>query len=214
MIVSENDLCPVLLSPVRPFVLNCQMQWDLSSCLTLHLLHCLQVTFKGGVPEMHGTDNGKPATPDWIYISPSTLGIDEQLISMFGSASGSSVTTIGFTTKTGTILGPYGAIGSDGVPFAVYGLLLGFFGALKDGAISGTGAWYTPEVTSTFPRSGEMSPAYGNLVNVWSWDDTPDMGGAHHPFPVPDVASRMCGTSSSNMCRFLEHCLHHVRSIN
>jgi hypothetical protein len=138
---------------------------------------------------MHGTDNGVRTRPDISVNLPQ----DVQVISVFGSANGSSVTSIGFNLSNGDAydFGP-----GDGDPFSVDGLFLGFYGALQDttvstskgkgaplgGAISGIGVHYT-EVTSTLPKPPwKMSPAYGNLVNVWTWDDTPDMGGAHHPF--------------------------------
>jgi hypothetical protein len=82
----------------------------------------------------------------------------------------------------------------DGGPFSVDGLVLGFVGALENGVLSGIGVWYLPVSTSppgpiVLPVTFlEMSPAYGNLVNVWAWDDTPDWGGAHDLFSPLDVA--------------------------
>ncbi len=89
---------------------------------------------------------------------------------------------LGFKSSRGTTYGPFGAGG--GTRFSVDGQVLGFFGALKDGALSGIVVWYTPTVPGSllFPTNLEMTPAYGAVVNVWTWDDTPDMGGAHHPF--------------------------------
>jgi hypothetical protein len=107
----------------------------------------------------------------------------EQIISVFGTANGSSITSLGFKTSTGGTYAPWGP--GQGDPFAVDGLILGFFGALEDGAISGLGVWYTP--TTTFKPGQlplrmnylEMSAAFGDMSSVATWDDsTPDMGGA------------------------------------
>ncbi len=130
---------------------------------------------------MHGTDNSAPLRPDYrVTIFNSTA---ERVISVFGSAAGNSITSIGFRTTKGTQYGPLGPGG--GVPFQVDGLVLGFFGALDNGAISGIGVWFMPIDTSIagdplFLPSLEMSPAYGSLLNAWTWDDTPDLGGVHH----------------------------------
>jgi hypothetical protein len=135
---------------------------------------------------MHGTDNEWPARPDWrVTITNSST---ERFIGVFGTAVGSSITSIGFKTSRGTTHGPLGAGG--GTTFSVDGQVLGFFGALKDGALSGIGVWYTPVVPGVllFPTNLEKTPAYGAVVNVWTWDDTPDMGGAAHPFSLPLLA--------------------------
>jgi hypothetical protein len=168
--------------------------------VTLRFSGCLQVTFKGGVQQMHGFDNSAPLRPDFrVTITNSTA---ERVISVFGNASGNTITSIGFRTTTGRTYGPQGLGGGDS--FQVDGLVLGFFGALDSGAISGLGVWYTPVDTSTpgdtmFKPALDMSPAYGNLVNVWTWDDTPDMGGAH-PVSLPPVVGRgdCCGAKSGN----------------
>jgi hypothetical protein len=108
----------------------------------------------------------------------------EQVIGMFGTVSGSTVTSIGFKT-TRTIIAPYGP--GDGEPFSVDGLVLGFFGALEDGVLSGIGVWYTPmggpnPWPQPFPLPLtylEKSPAYGSMSNAATWDDTTlDLGGA------------------------------------
>jgi hypothetical protein len=121
---------------------------------------------------MHGTNSLLGATPVYTRLESD----DERLVNVFGTSSGNSITSIGFRTTKGSILGPWGS--GIGGSFSVDGLVLGFFGALQSGAISGLGVWYTPEITFTIPASLEMTPAYGNLVNVWTWDDTPDMSGA------------------------------------
>jgi hypothetical protein len=129
---------------------------------------------------MHGTDNNTPFRTDGrVTITNST---SERVIRVFGTQIGSSISSIGFSTSTGRTLGPWGSGGGD--PFSVDGQLLGFYGGLQDGAVSGIGVWYTPDVTATVPTNMEMTPAYGNLVNVWTWDDTPDLGG-EHPFISP-----------------------------
>ncbi len=125
---------------------------------------------------MHGTDNNSPLRTDGrVSITNSTA---ERVIRVFGTAIGSSITSIGFNTTMGRTYGsPWGAGGGD--PFSLDGQVLGFFGGMQDGNISGIGVWHTPDLTSTGPTNLEMSRAYGNLVNVWAWDDTPDLGGAH-----------------------------------
>jgi hypothetical protein len=133
---------------------------------------------------MHGTDYGAPGRPDWRV--PITNTSAEQLVNVFGTATGNRVTSIGFKSSRGTVYGPMNP--GDGRAFAIDGLVLGFFGALENGAISGIGVWYMPLSAATqvpvplpVTTSQEMSPAYGNLWNVWTWDDTPNMGGALHP---------------------------------
>jgi hypothetical protein len=131
---------------------------------------------------MHGTNNGFPSRPD-VFVPPISILV-EQITKVVGSASGNSITSIGFRTSRGTTYGPWGVGGGE--PFEIDGLLVGLFGALEDGEISGIGVWYTPTVTFTpginpFPMFLEMSPAVGDLTNVWTWDDTPDMSGAHIP---------------------------------
>ncbi len=124
---------------------------------------------------MHGTDNSTPSRPDGrVTLTNSTA---ERVIRVLGTQIGSSITSIGFSTSRGRTFGPWGTGGGD--PFSVDGQLLGFFGGLQDGNISGIGVWYTPDVTSTVPTNTEMTPAYRNLVTVWTWDDTPDLGSAH-----------------------------------
>jgi hypothetical protein len=108
----------------------------------------------------------------------------EQVISVFGTFSGSTITSIGFKTTRGNTHPTY--VPSYGEPFSVEGLLLGLFGSLENGMISGLGIWYMPMGGSNpWPRPVplpltylEMSPAYGGLSNADTWDDTtPDMGG-------------------------------------
>jgi hypothetical protein len=145
---------------------------------------CLQITLKGGSQQMRGSDNGLPTRPDFRVTMANTSA--EQVIRVFGTVTGSTITSIGFITSRGTTNAPFGP--GPGEPFSVDGLLLGFYGALENGAISGIGVWSTP-MGGPNPWPGpvplpliylEMSPAYGNLSNVAMWDDTtPDMGGAH-----------------------------------
>jgi hypothetical protein len=129
---------------------------------------------------MHGTDNDEPSRHQWR--SPLINSTDEWVSGVFGTTSGSSITSIGFTTSKGRSFGgPWGAGGGE--PFSFFGLLLGFFGALEGWNLSGIGAWYTPSAIFTpgavmFPRSLERSPAYGSQTNVWTWDDTPNTSGA------------------------------------
>ncbi len=130
---------------------------------------------------MHGTDLNQPSRPDWKTFS--SFSSDSQIINVFGTTSG-AITSIGFKTIQGTVIGPIGAGGGDA--FSMDGLLLGFFGALQNNATSGIGVWYMPG-NAAFPLSLEMSPAYGNLTSTWAWDDTPDMGGAHHLLSLPGV---------------------------
>jgi hypothetical protein len=129
---------------------------------------------------MHGSDYDAPARSDKTW---SMRPAEEWLTGMFGTIRGSSITSIAFKTSKARMYGPIGSGG--GQPFSFEGLLLGFYGALDSGSLSGIGAWYTPTATFTpgpimFPRSLERSPAYGNLTNVWTWDDVPDTSGAHH----------------------------------
>jgi hypothetical protein len=131
---------------------------------------------------MHGLDDGAPGRPELRVTIANTSA--EQVIGVFGTATGSRVTSIGFRTSRGITIAPIGR--GDGWSFSVDGLVVGFFGALESGSgvLSGVGVWYLP-LTTMIPgavplpsTSLEMSPAYGNLWNVWTWDDTPDMGGA------------------------------------
>jgi hypothetical protein len=135
---------------------------------------------------MHGTFYNQRDRPD--YKTPNAFSNDDWIIGVFGTAN-TVITSIGFNTSKGLVLGPIPTGGGVGDPFFVHGTLLGFFGALQDGAISGFGVWYSPG-TSRIPMSMEMSPAYGNLINTWAWDDTPDMGGAHHLFSLFHVVGR------------------------
>jgi hypothetical protein len=150
---------------------------------------CVQVTFKGGTQQMHGLDNEAAGRPDWRITIANTSA--QQVINVFGTATGSRVTSIGFKTSRGTIVAPMGP--GEGWSFSVDGLVVGFFGALEKGSgvLSGIGVWYLP-LTTPIPgpvslplTSLEMSPAYGNLWNVWTWDDTPDLGGAQLLFQSP-----------------------------
>jgi hypothetical protein len=123
----------------------------------------------------------------------------EQVIRVFGTVDGSTITSIGFKTSRGMTYALSGL--GNGEPFSVYGLVLGFFGGpLENGAMSGVGVWYTPlggpnpwPTPVPLPLDYlEMSPAYGNLSNVTTWDDTtPDMGGAQTsscpPSPPPQA---------------------------
>jgi hypothetical protein len=128
---------------------------------------------------MHGSDLDNPLRPTGRTSNLNATA--EQVTSVFGTASGSSITSIGFNTSRGrTFGGPWGAGGGE--PFQVDGQVLGFFGALNNGAISGVGVWYTLAVASGVPASLAMSPAYGALRNVWTWDDRPDLGGARRFF--------------------------------
>ncbi len=143
---------------------------------------------------MHGSDYGARDRPDWRV--PIVNSSAEQVIGVFGTATGSRVTSVGFKTSKGITIAPMGP--GDGWSFSVDGLVLGFFGALENGSevLSGIGVWYLPLTTSTpgavpLPvTSLEMSPAYGNLWNVWAWEDTPDMGGAQRHFPTPNLAGK------------------------
>jgi hypothetical protein len=135
---------------------------------------------------MHGIDSGTMARPDLKVTMTNTSA--EQVIRVFGTVRGSTITSIGFST-TRTVIGPIGA--SDGQPFSIHGLVLGFLGALENGVLSGIGVWYTPLGGSNpWPRPFplpltylEMSPAYGSLSNAATWDDTTsDMGGVHISF--------------------------------
>ncbi len=130
---------------------------------------------------MHGTDYGDPR-PDWKTSHRFFIN-DNRIIRVSGTANG-GITSIGFTTSKGTFLGPFGAGG--GKTFSVDGLFIGLYGALENGAISGIGVWYTQE-DPPFPMSLVMSAAFGNVTNTWTWDDTPDMGGAHIIFPLPHL---------------------------
>jgi hypothetical protein len=144
---------------------------------------------------MQGSDNGAPGRPDLRVTMANTSA--EQVIRVFGTVSGSNITSIGFRSTRGITHGPSGA--GYGDPFSVDGLLLGFFGALENGMVSGVGVWFTP-ISGPNPWPGpwplpvtylEMSPAYGGLSNAVAWDDTTlDMGGAY-------ITSRL-DTCSSN----------------
>jgi hypothetical protein len=133
---------------------------------------------------MRGSDYGQPARPDVRVGMTNTSA--EQVIRVFGTFNGSTITHIGFKSTRGLTYGQSGP--GYGEAFSVDGLVLGFFGALENGVISGIGVWYTP-LGGPNPWPGpvplpliylEMSPAYGNLSNSAMWDDsTPDMGGAH-----------------------------------
>jgi hypothetical protein len=129
---------PVSLSdPVRTFY---------SSIAFRHSV--LQVTLRGSTQAgpVRGSDNGERFRPDGRVLL--TSGSEERIIRMFGTASDSSITSIGFNTTSGrTFMSPWGVGG--GQPFSVDGLLLGFSGALDNGVLSGIAAWYTPVLTST-----------------------------------------------------------------
>jgi hypothetical protein len=143
---------------------------------------------------MHGSDYGAAGRPDW-RMSIANVTAD-QIINVFGTATESRVTSIGFRTFRGRTIAPMGP--GDGWPFSVDGLVVGFFGGLENGsgALSGIGVWYLPLMTSPpgpvpLPvMSLEMSPAYGNLANTWTWDDTPDMGGMLCSFSPPKFVVR------------------------
>jgi hypothetical protein len=142
------------------------------------------MTFKGGLQQMHGSNNGQPFRPDFRVTIANTSA--DQFNRVFGTVTGSTITSIGFRTTRGVTHNPIGP--GPGEPFLVEGLVLGFFGALENGAISGFGVWYMAmggpnpwpwpvPFPSTFL---EMSPAYGNPSNAAMWDDTiPEMGGVH-----------------------------------
>jgi hypothetical protein len=139
---------------------------------------------------MHGSDNGVPSRPDARAAFADSVA--DRINNVFGSARGNNISSIGFRTARGSTYGPYGP--GSSLNFSVDGHLLGFFGVLANGIISGIGVWYTPIVASTpgtppFQMKLEMSPAYGSLSNVWTWDDTPNMGGAH--FLLNPVDGRM-----------------------
>jgi hypothetical protein len=89
---------------------------------------------------MRGSDNGQSARPDFRVTMANTSA--EQVIRVFGTVTGSTITSIGFRTTRGTTHAPFGP--GYGESFLVDGLLLGFFGALENGAISGIGVWSTP----------------------------------------------------------------------
>ncbi len=129
---------------------------------------------------MRGYDNGARGRPDGDVRL--TEGSQAQIISMFGNATSNSITSIGFTLSTGRKFGPWG-VGGNG-SFLVDGLLLGFFGALENGAISGIGAWYMPTAAPPFPTSLETSPAYANHSSMWTWGDSSYMDGAHYPLVI------------------------------
>jgi hypothetical protein len=140
---------------------------------------CLKVTFKGGAQHAHAPDCAVHSRPDW-EIRPFDLN-DARLTRMVGTSSGSSVTSIGFRSNKNTIFGPWGG-GGGGQNFSVDGEVLGFFGALRSGSISGMGVWYTPTVTASFPASRELPSVYQTLSEMWTWEDVPESGGAHQLF--------------------------------
>jgi hypothetical protein len=117
---------------------------------------------------MRGNDMGRPIRPDFRLSLNAT---DERVISVFGTAFLSTIRSFGVSTSKGRTLGPFGA--GRGPPFKVDGLVLGFFGALRNGDLSGIEVWYTPGLASTFPTSAEMSAAPGNQLDVGPWDDGP-----------------------------------------
>jgi hypothetical protein len=112
-----------------------------SSTSVLHPV--TQVTLRGSTQAgpVRGSDYGEPWRPNGRVLL--TSGSEERIIRMFGTATSSSITSIGFNTTRGrTFFSPWGVGG--GQPFVVDGLLLGVSGGLDNGTLSGIAAWYTP----------------------------------------------------------------------
>jgi hypothetical protein len=166
---------------------------------------------------MRGSDDGLPSRPDFRVTIRNTSA--EQFNRVFGTVTGSTITSIGFRTTRGVTYGPFGL--GYGEPFSVEGLVLGFFGALDNGAISGFGVWYMAmggpnpwpvPLPFTFL---EMSPAFGNVSNAAMWDDTiPDMGGVHMflasigaRWPTMRQAGQSFGVKHAAVTAFVRHLL-------
>ncbi len=164
---------------------------------------CLQVTFNGATQQMHGSDNGFPRRPDWDV--PFSNGSNARVIRMFGTARGSRVTSIGFKTSKRRTHGPWGDGGGE--QFLVDGEVLGFFGAIKSGSISGIGVWYAATAAGIFPVDPKLpTTAYGNLSDVWTANDARNRGGAHQNFSFPICLLKII-PYVPNMCRGLLMCL-------
>jgi hypothetical protein len=130
---------------------------------------------------MHGSDNGFPRRPDGDV--PFLNGNTFRGIRMFGTATDSRVTSIGFQTTKGRTYGPWG--GGGGGTFSVEGNVLSFFGALQNRSVSGIGLWYLPIATAMFTASLESPLLVGKLSEPLAGDDVFGIEGARKHFLVP-----------------------------
>ncbi len=92
----------------------------------------IQVTYIGSTTFKHGNDYGEAPN---VTID---FGTGEQITSIFGRA-GRSINSIGFTTSTGTVYGPWG--GREGDAFSIPGPVYGLHGGLQNDVLGSLGTW-------------------------------------------------------------------------
>jgi hypothetical protein len=123
----------------------------------------------GNTTTKHGYDYGE-RPKGTVVLEPG-----EQISSVFGNADW-AINSMGFTTCSGAIYGPWG--GTGGSAFSIDGPVYGLFGGLWGDILGSFGAWTTNTATPNNPvlgpnPSGMMrSKLFGSsLLNDSHWDD-------------------------------------------
>ncbi len=94
----------------------------------------VQVTYIGNTTFKHGDDYGEAPIVTIVF------GAGEQITSIYGRTD-RSINSIGITTSTGTVHGPWG--GHAGDAFSIPGPVYGLHGGLQNDVLGSLGTWTT-----------------------------------------------------------------------
>jgi hypothetical protein len=139
-----------------------------------------QVTYIGNTTRKRGLDYGNPPTAT-VVLSPG-----EQITNVFGSAWW-FIVSIGFTTSSGTVYGPWGDWNGGWSKFSLDGPVYGFYGGWWGSDLSGIGIWTTNRTTTPpptpnpgiNPRGMMRSRMFGGSLSTDSqWDDGSTFAGS------------------------------------
>jgi Jacalin-like lectin domain len=126
----------------------------------------LQISYaKGPTIILHGSDDGRPTTPDAAF----TMGNGEKIVSVIGAA-GTYLQSLKFVTNAGRTLGPWGLTTAN--TFQVNGVATGVFGGVKSSTLAALGVYTSGSARAKYPYF--VGGVFANLVGFW--DD-----GANYP---------------------------------
>jgi hypothetical protein len=138
---------------------------------------CIQVTYIGNTTVKHGNHYGKAPTGTMV------LAGGDQISSTFGNAD-KLVRSIGFTTISGAVFGPWGE-NNTGSDYIFPGPVYGFYGGLWGDVLGSLGTWtiYPHSLSTDLHDLAEGRKTLGR--GVLSTDSTPQLTAPWPSYPSP-----------------------------